>query len=42
MRIKGSVGRPGTRTTAHVQLVTPDVSVKVCTQVSFENKSCAF
>ena len=42
MRIKGRAVSPGTRTTAHVQLDTPDVSVKVCTPVLFENSSFVF
>ena len=37
MRIKGHAVSPGNRTTAHVQLVTPDFSVKVCTPALFEN-----
>ena len=37
MRIKGRAVSPGTRTTAHVQLVTPDFSVEVRRPVLFEN-----
>ena len=42
MRIKGRVVSPGTRTTAHVQLVTPDFSVEVRRPVLFENSSFVF
>ena len=39
MRIKERAVCPRTRTTAHVQLVTPDFSVKVGTPVLIENSS---
>ena len=42
MRIMGRALNPGNRITAYVQLVTPDFSVQVCTQILLENSSWVF
>ena len=42
MRITGRAVRLGIRTIAHVQLVTPDFSVKVRTLGLLENSSFVF